>query len=547
MCAFFISSRRRHTRFKCDWSSDVCSSDLVLEDREFHPKLGRLESRERAPKLFVAQGLAAAQRAGHGGRSWPAQTPAGHTRAGRGRGGVAAWRAAERRLYGNRARRVIVKARIVRQVFRDGGGVRANLSYLRREGVTKDGAPGRVLGAVPDDADLRAFAERSRDDRHHFRFIVSPEDATEMEDLRAFTRDLVKQMERDLGTQLDWVALDHWNTDNPHIHLVVRGADERGDTLVIHRDYISHGMRERAAELVTIELGPQSEHDVRRKLAGEVGADRWTRLDATLRREAQRTKDGVLDFRPEVARSGAARNEIRALLIGRLQKLERMGLARAIGPAQWLLAEEAERSLRELGIRGDIIRTMQRALSARGQERSLSDFAIFDATIASEQTIIGRVIEKGLRDELKGSAYLVLDGVDGRAHYLRVGSINGVSEVPEGAGVAAGRAQGRRSDQTIARLAPAYDGIYDPERHRTELARANAANPETLVEAHVRRLEALRRGGRHVERLPDGRWRGADDYLDRARAHDVRHAAAPDIQLRTLSPFPLQSHVVASA
>jgi hypothetical protein len=95
----------------------------------------------------------------------------------------------------------------------------------------------------------------------------------------------------------------------------VRGADDRRDTLVIHRDYISHGMRERAVELVTIELGPQSEHEVRRKLAGEVGADRWTRLDATLRREAQRTEDGVLDFPPEVARSGAIRGETRALLL----------------------------------------------------------------------------------------------------------------------------------------------------------------------------------------------------------------------------------------
>ncbi len=517
----------------------------MLEDREFHPKLGRLRSRERAPKLFVAQVLAAAQRAGHVGRSWPAQSSAGHTRPGRGRGGVAALRAAERRLYGTRARRVIVKARIVRQGFRAAGAVRAHLSYLRREGVTKDGAAARMFDAVSDDADLRAFAERTGDDRHHFQFIVSPEDAAEMDDLRAFTRDLVKQMEHDLGTRLDWVGIDHWNTDNPHVHLIVRGADDHGDTLAIHRDYIGHGMRERAAELVTIELGPQSEHEVRRKLAGEVGADRWTRLDATLRREAQRTEDGVLDFRPESARSGAIRNETRALLIGRLQKLERMGLARAIGPAQWLLAEEAEPSLRELGIRGDIVRTMQRALSAQGQERSPSDFAIFDATMASEQTIIGRVIEKGLHDELKGSAYLVLDGVDGRAHYLRVGGVDGISEVSEGAVVAVGRVQGRRSDQTIARLA-AYDGIYDPERHRTEIERANEANPEGLVEAHVRRLEALRRGGRHVERLPDGRWRVPEDYLDHARSYDVRHGAAPDIEIRTLSPLPLERQVVAS-
>jgi type IV secretory pathway VirD2 relaxase len=405
----------------------------MTQGRELHPRLGRLhKGRERWPKLFVAQVLAAAQLAGHVGRSWPGRSPAHHLRAGRGRGGMAALRAAERRLYGNRARRVIVKARIVRQGFRGTSAVRAHLSYLKRDGVTKDGAPARMFDAASDDADLRAFAERARDDRHHFRFIVSPEDATEMEDLRAFTRDLVKQMERDLGTRLDWVALDHWNTDNPHIHLIVRGADDRGDTLVIHRDYISHGMRERAAELVTIELGQQSEHEVRRKLAGEVGADRWTRLDATLRREAQRAEGGVLDFRPEVVRRDTAGSEIRTLLLGRLQKLERMGLARAVGPAQWLLAEEAEPSLRELGIRGDIIRTMQRAFSARGQERAPTDFAISDGPIASEQTIIGRVIEKGLDDELKGSAYLIVDGVDGSAHYLRIGSFDAVADVPEG-------------------------------------------------------------------------------------------------------------------
>src|SRR5260370_32857976 len=32
MGCFFFSSRRRHTRFKCDWSSDVCSSDLYAEE-----------------------------------------------------------------------------------------------------------------------------------------------------------------------------------------------------------------------------------------------------------------------------------------------------------------------------------------------------------------------------------------------------------------------------------------------------------------------------------------------------------------------------------
>jgi type IV secretory pathway VirD2 relaxase len=105
---------------------------------------------------------------------------------------VAAWRAAERRLYGNRARRVIVKARIVRQRFYAAGVVRAHLSYLRREGVTRDGASRTTPICL-------ASPSAPVDDRHHFRFIVSPEDATEMADLRAFTRDLLRQMEHTSG------------------------------------------------------------------------------------------------------------------------------------------------------------------------------------------------------------------------------------------------------------------------------------------------------------------------------------------------------------
>ena len=124
-------------------------------------------------------------------------------------------------------RRVVVKARVVRQkgrAFRS-APLTAHLSYLKREGVTRSGERAEMFDAGGDRADGAAFAERCEDDRHHFRFIVSPEDAGEMTDLRAFTRDLARQMEVDLGTRLDWVAVDHWNTDNPHVHLLVRGVD----------------------------------------------------------------------------------------------------------------------------------------------------------------------------------------------------------------------------------------------------------------------------------------------------------------------------------
>src|SRR6476659_5500137 len=96
--------------------------------------------------------------------------------------------------------------------------VAKHLTYLKRDGVTRDGADARMFDAHSDQADERGFAERCGDDRHHFRFIVSPEDAQDLTDLRAFTRELMADAERDLGTTLDWIAVDHWNTDNPHVH-----------------------------------------------------------------------------------------------------------------------------------------------------------------------------------------------------------------------------------------------------------------------------------------------------------------------------------------
>jgi hypothetical protein len=174
------------------------------------------------PKRFVAQVLKAARKAGPAA---PRPASSGRSFAG-GRSGFGRGRAAfSRTQLFSPTRRVVVKARVVRhrgQKFRS-APLSAHLSYLKREGVSRDGERGIMFDATRDRANDRAFAERCEDDRHHFRFIVSPEDAGEMSDLKAFSRDLVRQMESDLGTKLDWVAVDHWNTDNPHVHLLVTG------------------------------------------------------------------------------------------------------------------------------------------------------------------------------------------------------------------------------------------------------------------------------------------------------------------------------------
>jgi type IV secretory pathway VirD2 relaxase len=284
-----------------------------------------------------------------------------------------------------------------------------------------------MFDATSDAADSKAFAERCEEDRHHFRFTISPEDATQMADLHAFTRELMGDAERDLGTKLDWVAVDHWNTDNPHIHVLVRGRADDGQDLVISRDYISHGFRQRAAERVTLELGPRSERESRSGLQKEVEAERWTSLDRALRDIAD---DGatVVDLRP--GRS-AEEPELRRLLVGRAAKLERLGLAEAIGPAHWTLKPGLEPALRDLGIRGDIIKTMHRAMTGAGRQPDVSGFALHGDDPADP--VLGRLVARGLQDELKGTAYAIVEGIDGRTHHLRFSDLDMTGDAKPGA------------------------------------------------------------------------------------------------------------------
>jgi hypothetical protein len=169
-----------------------------------------------------------------------------------------------------RQRRVVIKTRLIKMAGRGIAGPRVHLRYLQRDGVTREGLPGDLYDAKLDRADGGAFLERSDGDRHQFRFIVSPEDTIEYQDLKGVTRRLMARMEEDLDTRLDWIAVDHRNTGRPHTHVVLRGRDDRGKDLIIAREYLSQGMRERAAEIVSLDLGPRTDHEIETRLRAEV-------------------------------------------------------------------------------------------------------------------------------------------------------------------------------------------------------------------------------------------------------------------------------------
>jgi type IV secretory pathway VirD2 relaxase len=494
-----------------------------VSDDEFTPKLGKPGTKDG--KRLVKYGgrvLAAARLAGS--KTGVRTRRFDGSRIGRG-ASIGRLLSSRDRFAGARARRAMVKVRLVRMAGTGLTAARAHLRYIQRDGVTREGAPGELYGRDVDAADGKAFLDRCAGDRHQFRFIVSAEDGAEYPDLKPYVRRLMAQAEHDLGTQLDWVAVDHFNTDQPHTHIMLRGVDDQGQNLVIAREYIAHGLRERAAELATLDLGPRTTQEIQARLRRDVEQERLTAIDRRLlrRMDAERI-------------TGPAHNDPfqQAVATGRLRKLAAMGLAEDLGGGRWRIADGLEETLRRMGERGDIIRLMQRELTARRLERAQTDRVIEGELRAP---IVGRVVRRGFSDEHRDRHYLILDGIDGRAHYLDIGRAAASEPTPEGAIVrVAPRAAGvREVDRTIAAIAETRGGRYSVELHLEHDPRASRA----FAEAHVRRLEAMRRAG-FSERLADGSWAIPEDHLERAAAHEARQLRDRPVAIEMLSGVPLE-------
>jgi type IV secretory pathway VirD2 relaxase len=386
-----------------------------MSNPEFEPKIGKPRSRREIKSGRLTRMVVKATARHRAPRSpWAnALTRRPVAELGRGKGA----------LYGLTPprpgwRRVIVKARIARHGTSDLAAARTHQHYIMRDGVTRERGPGQLYDREHDVAEGGDFLERQKGDTYQFRLIVAPEDGARMADLKPFVRDLMRDMEADLRTKLDWVAVDHFNTGHPHTHIVIAGHDDRGQDLVMARHYISHGIRHRAQDLVTLELGPEQEFERFIKLANEMKAERFTSLDRGILKDA---KENVLVVSPPLD-GDRGRSERRAegaqqsLWVGRLRRLEQMGLAEEKRTGVWTIDPQLEAKLRSLGERGDIMVAMNRVMRAHGIDRPAGDFAIFSGARKSEP-VIGRVVEVGIADEMTDRKYLVVDGIDGRIHY----------------------------------------------------------------------------------------------------------------------------------
>jgi type IV secretory pathway VirD2 relaxase len=302
--------------------------------------------------------------------------------------------------------RVIVKALVSKHTGRDAGRGEAlakHVAYLGRSGAGVDGSRPGFFDRAEDGVDAAAATSGWAADRHHFRFIISPEHGDRIADLKGYTREVMRRVAADLGqSELPWIGTCHFDTDQPHAHVLVRGKRASGKDLVIPRDYIAYGFRARAQEVAHELLGDLSRAEAERRIWRETQADRFTGFDRRLlaAADAERlVEDGV-----------GGSDAWAALTRGRLRRLEALGLATREG-ARYRLDANLETRLRALQLRQDIIRTLhQRRLEVGSEVRELG-----------AERVRGKVVRRGAHDELGAVAWVIVRDREGVEHYARLG------------------------------------------------------------------------------------------------------------------------------
>ena len=463
----------------------------------------------------------------------------------KGRGFLGTWSS------GNpRTQRVVVKARVVRN---RGAGGRQTLSrhvnYVERDGVDESGGKGEPFsrdGVLSED-DVRGFVDEARNDRHHFRIMVTPERGGDLE-LRRYTQSFMTQVEGDLGSRLDWLAVEHHNTDHPHVHIIVRGVDERGADLVINRAYIAEGFRERAQGLATQELGLRAEPALHQDRAQGLTAERLTYLD---RRLVADTDRGIVDVRPTGRQAVGFREEFRQQKRARLRHLGSLGLAEEVGVGQWRLDPQLTEKLLAHGQRAALVKDVREQLGTRYKFR---DISVYSKDSPPGPRLVGEVVDRRPVDEISEAERITVASTRGSLYRITLSTFSEASEDPARVGdivavTVTRRAAVSNADRNVVRIARDHDGIYDAEDHR-QWARQSptigaSIDIEQYVTNHVKRLEGLERRGL-VERVDAERFRVPNDLVARLEASaSAGRDTGGSVKIERLSVLTLREQVRA--
>jgi len=300
------------------------------------------------------------------------------------------------------------------------GQWRSHGRYIARESATHEGHPRAVgFNATEESIDIAACLEdwQKTNDERLWKLIVSPEFGDRV-DLKRLTRDLISQMETDLGTRLEWVAVAHFNTEHPHVHIALRGIGAEAGPLRLSRDFIREGIRHITEDLCTRQLGYRTEFDAADAQRLEVHQHRYTSLDRIIQRDAERADAAESPFftvKKDLSRAGLGPSTslIERRTAERLMVLQSIGLAESTGPKTWRVRRDFANVLQAMQRSADRQKTLATHGALISDERL--QMTVFDAR--SPTTLEGRVLVHG-EEEYPGRSYLMLEGTDARVHYV---------------------------------------------------------------------------------------------------------------------------------
>lgn len=299
------------------------------------------------------------------------------------------------------------------------GQWRAHGRYIARES-----SGGAVLSRLVDETldgtrqtmDPAKELERwqSEGDPRLWKLIVSPEFGERVE-LDRLTRDLMARMENDLGTKLEWVAVTHFNTEHPHVHIALRGIREDKSALDLPRDYVRHGIRAIAEDLCTRQLGHRNQLDAIAAERREIQERRFTSLDRII--NSSNSVDGSTAEQFVVRRlSGRASQPREQHIDARLLVLQQMGLTKAGSGGEWLVRRDFETVLKAMQRTKD----RQKMLASHGALLSDERLPLVVLDLRKLKSLEGRVLAHGEEEDGKaaGRHYLLLEGTDAKVHLI---------------------------------------------------------------------------------------------------------------------------------
>jgi type IV secretory pathway VirD2 relaxase len=288
---------------------------------------------------------------------------------------------------GDLRQQAVVKIHYFSHAGGGGGGLAGHATYVSRDGaarpddlaqgaaderaqergsaghadyLTRDGAAGRDLfyTATQDRIDGRAIAADWADsDKRHFRIVLTAEEGGALKDLPGYTREVMARAEATLGKPLAWLAIDHWDTDNPHTHIILRGRDRLGRDLILPRDFVKHGLRGIARDVATERLGARTPAQARDALDRETRRHAPTRLDRLI--ADQLPKTGVIRIADLAApnRDPALTQALKA----RAKELERLGLAKPVRRNVLAFSANWQDRLKAMELHLDVAKRMAQA------------------------------------------------------------------------------------------------------------------------------------------------------------------------------------------